>query len=185
MNAKEIYTQLWSTDYTRSQCAKPLAQHIIATAHKNTRLLDIGCGDGTTVKILRDRGFDAYGVDITMAGVNKKFPDELTTHFYELSATDMHLFSDNQFDYTFSTDCLEHLSPEDVMLAIKEIGRITRVKTFHVMPIWGDERLGMDLHLTQKDPAWWDNMFKSIITKNIEIKIMGREQFLKEMRHGQ
>jgi 2-polyprenyl-3-methyl-5-hydroxy-6-metoxy-1,4-benzoquinol methylase len=39
--------------------------HYVRTnAAPGARVLDHGCGAGTTVALLRDAGFDAYGVDI-------------------------------------------------------------------------------------------------------------------------
>ena len=179
MNQKEFYTQLWKTEYTPSQCAEPLARYIAKTANKDDLLLDIGCGDGTTVHKLRAAGFKAYGVDLTLAGVKEASP-----FFYEMPITKMDLFLDSAFDYTFSTDCLEHLPEEEVGPAIAEILRITKRQTFHCIPIIGDTRLGIDVHLSKHEPDWWSRRFAQANLKGISVTIKEREAFLQEMNHA-
>jgi SAM-dependent methyltransferase len=185
VNQKELYTELWKTEYIPSACAEPLARYIMARADKDEKLLDIGCGDGTTVRILRANGYNAYGVDLTLAGVdkNEELRPQLEQYFYEASVVDMKIFSDSEFDFTFSTDCLEHILPEEVGPAIAEILRITRKKTFHCMPLSGDTRLGIDVHLNRHDPEWWMRRFMQANAKGVEVLTKSREPFLKEMRH--
>lgn len=185
MNQKELYETLWRTEYTPSACAKPLADFVIATAQKEDKLLDIGCGNGLTVKLLRQAGLQAFGVDLTLEGVRRDMGViGMPLWFKEISVTDMRSIPDDYYDYTFSTDVLEHLPPEEVEQAIAEIMRITKRKTFHSMPNWGDDRLGMDVHLTKQDPDWWLAKFQAANKKGIEIIIKGREQFIREMRDG-
>ena len=177
---KALYEKIWkSGEYIPSACAKPLAKYIMQTASKEDLLLDIGCGDGTTVRILRENGFKAYGVDLTLAGV--KIPCEF---LYESPADDMRIFHNDAFDYTFSTDVLEHLQPEKLNAVIQEILRITKIKTFHCMPIWGHTVDGIELHLIQKEPQWWIEQFKIANLKGIEVLIKERERFLQEMING-
>lgn len=35
-------------------------------------------------------------------------------------------FADNSFETIISTDCLEHLAPEDVVIALREIHRVCK-----------------------------------------------------------
>lgn len=182
MTEEQIYETLWKTEYTPSACAIPLAKYVAQHARKEQAILDIGCGDGTTVQLLREAGFAAYGVDLTMAGVFKRFGDiEVPDYFVKGSVTNMNFFLDDAFDFTFSTDCLEHLPTEQVGLAIAEILRITKTRTFHSMPTWGDDRLGQDVHRTQRPMEWWREQFMAKNTKGIDVKIQQREEFLREM----
>ena len=176
MNQKEFYTKLWQTEYVPSACAEPLARYIARTVNKDDLLLDIGCGDGTTVRKLRDAGFKAYGVDLTLAGIKEASP-----FFYEMPITKMDLFLDSAFVYTFSTDCLEHLPPEEVVPAIAEILRITKARSFHCIPIIGDTRMGIDVHLSKHEPDWWLRHFMQANLKGIAVTIKEREHFLQEM----
>ena len=184
MTEEQLYEHLWNTEYTPSACALPLAAYVARHASKDVAILDIGCGDGTTVQLLRAAGFSAYGVDLTMAGVNKRFKDsKVPDYFVKASVTNMGVFLDNAFDFTFSTDCLEHLPPVHVGLAIDEILRITKRQTFHSMPIWGDDRLGKDVHLSKHPMEWWREQFMARNRKGIDVKIQEREEFLQEMKH--
>jgi SAM-dependent methyltransferase len=179
MTQKELYTKLWETEYIPSACAIPLASYITRIAKKDDLLLDIGCGDGTTVRLLREAGFNAYGLDLTLAGI--KVPESF---FFEASITERSLIKDDAFDFTFSTDCLEHLPPEEVVPAIEEILRITKRQTFHCIPISGDMHLGIDVHPSKHDAEWWLRKFAQANLKRIDVTIKEREQFLQEVRCG-
>lgn len=178
LKEKAKYDYRWKTDYKASQCAEAWAEYIYRASRKGERLLDIGCGDGTTVKILRYIGFDCRGADITLAGC-KNFPNyHNKCIFYEAPAWNISFARDHAFDFTFSTDFLEHLPQEKVEASIQEIFRITKKRTFHCVAIFPDTRDGVELHLTIKPIEWWQEIFNKFNTKGIETRIISRKDFL-------
>ena len=49
----------------------------IAALKKGSRILDIGCGDGDTVNLLNEKGFQAEGIEINLVKINEaqeKYP---------------------------------------------------------------------------------------------------------------
>lgn len=174
---KNKYEYLWSNNYIPSQCAKPLALHIAGRANPSWKLIDLGCGDGTTVKELINKGFNCRGMDITSAGIKhtKKI------WFVEGCIWEMP-FSKNEFDYTFSTDMLEHIPIEKIDDTIKEIIRVTSRKTFHCIANFDDIReikgQKVNLHRIKQPIDWWKNKFEELNTKLIEIELMDRAEFI-------
>lgn len=99
-----------------------------ATARKNftalktcmrkgaTRFLDVGCGDGHLVRMLRRRGYNVVGIDIVPH-------DEPYTILG--SATDIP-FKDQYFDVAIASDVLEHLTEEENIIAERELLRVAK-----------------------------------------------------------
>jgi 2-polyprenyl-3-methyl-5-hydroxy-6-metoxy-1,4-benzoquinol methylase len=78
---------------------------------KNTCILDLGCGNGYFVKYLVENGFNAYGIDASVSGINiasQTHPDRF--FIQDLSQNNLpeqirHL----KFDTIISTEVIEHL----------------------------------------------------------------------------
>ena len=73
---QDIYDEFYSEIYDDLMKTKDRATFeidtIIKLVHpdkKTSRFLDIGCGTGNTVQLLKDNGFDAYGIDKSSAMV--------------------------------------------------------------------------------------------------------------------
>lgn len=116
------------------------------------RTLDIGSGEGLLVASLLRRGVDAHGIDVSELATersNKRMPGRFT-HGSVLALP----FADASFQTVVSTNCMEHLAPEDVPKALKEIHRVTRRYVFLQLATTPD-RDG-HWHLTVEGRAWWE-----------------------------
>lgn len=169
---KEKYEWLWSHGYRPSKCALPLADYVAKVCDPRWSLLDIGCGDGSTVYSLRDCGLNCQGIDITLAGLK-----DGKGGFMESSVWKMP-YPDGYFDFTFSTDLLEHLPPDFVNDSITEIFRVTRHRTFHSIANFADVRSGKVLHLIRQPVEWWRAKFTALNTKKLKFEIIDRKVFL-------
>lgn len=85
-----------------------------ATAAQPLKVLDWGCGRGRSVALLRQKGIEAYGIDIdrvVLRNGHELFrargldPERLLQHVDNLGA-----FGDGAFDVIFSEETLEHVS---------------------------------------------------------------------------
>ncbi|MBL7036665.1 methyltransferase domain-containing protein [Candidatus Microgenomates bacterium] len=86
-----------------------------------SRILDLGCGDGTRLNYLSRKNNKCYGVDISKKAISlskKKYPkcDFTASNLEKLS------FKDNSFDLVYSAFVLEHLKNPQKML--KEATRV-------------------------------------------------------------
>ena len=91
-------------------------------AQNKKRVLDVGSGDGTRLKLLKVKA-QMYGLDISEAAISsarKKYP---TINFIEADAEKIP-FPNSYFDLTYTAFCLEHfISPEKVIF---EMIRVTK-----------------------------------------------------------
>lgn len=81
-------------------------------------ILDFGCGEGNTVRMLREAGFDAWGCDIKLWDSppcqelkQQGYVKEIPLDPYRLP------FDDKQFDLILSSEVLEHVMNYEDMVA--------------------------------------------------------------------
>jgi methionine biosynthesis protein MetW len=102
-----------------------LMQSIARLVPPGSRVLDLGCGDGALLDLLkRERGCTGYGVEIADANVLacvKRGVDVIQLNLDEGLA----LFDDNSFDVVLQIDTLQHLRNTETMLV--ETARVGRV----------------------------------------------------------
>jgi len=156
------YERIWKGRSYRSRSAVPFAYWLMEVMHIQGPALEIGCGDGATMEILKNHGIDVHGCDITLAGYKG------SGYVMECPAWDL-LYGDKEFNCTFSTDTLEHIPPEKVLATVNEIIRVTRKVTIHQVATF---EMGNE-HLTVKKCSWWENLFES---KGIEVIILERKK---------
>jgi len=106
---------------------------------KGLKVLDLGCGDGTTALPAARRGAEVLGVDIAsnlVAAGNKRAQEEGLTNcrFQEGDASDLHELSDQSFDLVVSIFGAM-FAPRPVDVA-KEMVRVTRRGGRIVMGNW-------------------------------------------------
>ncbi|MFA6044699.1 MAG: class I SAM-dependent methyltransferase [Phycisphaerales bacterium] len=133
--------------------------------------LDVGCGVGFAVELLRGPHFQvaAVGVDISPASVeigNARMGANL------LTAMPMGRipFPDNHFALVTCFDMLEHLDERDLGPIRDEMRRVLRPGGLMYCSIatrlaYGLDQFGDNLHRTVKPPDWWANLFDADETK--------------------
>lgn len=162
MNYREIYRDLYGKGYGNSAVQWKYLPWFVSKC-KGGKLLDIGCGRGLVSKrIAAATGCSVIGIDIaadiTGCGV--------------IGDIRFMPFAGNSFDYCWSCDVLEHLKPNDVIVALTEIRRIMRpggiamlsVSTRKAGTLWR----GHQIHETVRPRRWWakniSNTFKIVDT---------------------
>ena len=79
------------------------------------RVIDIGCGDGLFLKLLKEKGVEGVGVDFSEVGIKKCHEAGLEASVLNVSQEKLP-FTDSCFDYAAILDVLEHTHhPEDVL----------------------------------------------------------------------
>jgi len=154
---REQYAKLYNDKTCHSTGNwRDVAEFIMATVPRSYRILDIGCGKGLGVSLMRDNRFLCGGLDVTLAAVDK---ERMTgkNSFTEAPAWNIP-FDDGYFDFTFSSDVMEHMPPETVETVIKEIYRVTRVETLHIIAETENNHYP-DSHLTVHPITWWRGEF--------------------------
>lgn len=104
-----------------------VAKEIVRKKRKIGRILDLGCGNGRHLVYLAEKGFDAYGIDISQKSLqiaqdwlNKKgLPAELK----KASVTEIP-YPDGYFDLIICMGVLDHMLIQEVKKGIREMERV-------------------------------------------------------------
>ena len=91
---------------------------------KNTRVLDVGCGDGTLMEFLKDKNkIDIRGIEILKSNVQKCIGKGLTVIEGD-AEKDLSQFPDGSFDFVILSQTLQaFLNPEKVITELLRVGK--------------------------------------------------------------
>src|SRR5262245_60343314 len=123
----------------------------IVSEIKPRRVLDVGCAKGFLVESLRDRGVDAFGIDISEYAISEVRPDILP---YCRVASALDRF-DCSYELIVSIEVLEHLSEDEGRVAIANICRSTNDVLFSSTP----DDVIEPTHVNVRPRSWWIERF--------------------------
>lgn len=100
-----------STTYKQKKTSYPekFCEHLFSEFPKDSKLLDVGCGNGDFTLELENLGLNVYGIDISE---EHNLGDKFTKVNIQ---TDKYPFPDNHFDLIFSKSVIEHLREPDFL----------------------------------------------------------------------
>jgi methionine biosynthesis protein MetW len=126
----------------------------------SSRVLDIGCGDGTLLRILEERrGVDGRGIELSQAGVNQCVAQGLAVIQGDADA-DLAYYPDLAFDYAILSQTIQAThNPRVVLEQLLRIGKYAVVS----FPNFGHWRVRTQLmfggHMPRTDnlpERWYD-----------------------------
>ena len=183
MDEELKYESAWKLGLEQnSRTALPFAEFISKMNYKGS-MLDLGCGNGLVVSYLHSKGHNIRGVDITLVGLDMKYknygngipPSPAVNRELFIKAPLWDLpFENNEFEFTFSCDVLEHIPPEQIEDVLKEICRISKRKTYHVIATFKHR----DFHPTVQPISWWIQQFSRVNNNKCEVECISRKDFL-------
>jgi SAM-dependent methyltransferase len=127
-----------------------IADHIVSDIKPRT-VLDAGCAMGFLVEALRDRGVDAFGIDISEYAISQVRTD---IKGYCRQGSIMDPLTDS-YDLVVSIEVLEHLPTEDGIRAVGNLCTATSDFLFSSTPSDYQEIT----HLNVQPPEWWTEVF--------------------------
>ncbi len=125
-----------------------------------SRVLDVGCGDGSLLALLRDRrGVDGRGIELSREGVNTCLAKGLPVIQGDAD-TDLSDYPDDAFDYVILSQTIQATrQPKVVLENLLRIGRRAIVS----FPNFGHWSVRLDLFLRGRMPvtrnmpySWYD-----------------------------
>lgn len=163
-----IYDPLFKKNYTRGCDRGKIAINLFKTYSqkhdlKITKVLDVGCAWGKSLKWWKRHKVPCVGVDISKTVL--KYCKRMGFKCHLSSATDLSIFKDKEFDLYMSTDVYEHLRTEDLDRAIEEAKRVTK-RYVLIRPHPGLDKRGKAnikdaLHLTVWSLKEWRAFFEA------------------------
>lgn len=126
----------------------------------DSRVLDVGCGDGDLLALLQSkRNVDGRGVELSQEGVNASVTRGLAVVQGDAD-TDLADYPDDAFDYVILSQTIQATrNPKEVLRAMKRIGRRVVVS----FPNFGNWRVRLKLLFNGRMPetrslgySWYD-----------------------------
>jgi|SRR5579862_6103515 len=115
------------------------------------RVLDAGCGLGLLVETLRDRGVDAYGVDVSSYVIGQVY-EPIRPFCSQGSITEEF---QGRYDLIVSIEVLEHMPPAEAERAVENMCAHTDEVLFSSTPIDYKE----PTHVNVRQPDYWVEQF--------------------------
>ena len=135
---KQVYNEI-AVDFSRTRYAQwDIVHKFILSQIINTKMLDLGCGNGKYLSVRQD--LDLYALDNCenlIKIVQNKYPT-IKTFISDVTNT---LFESNLFDSVISIAVIHHLSTKERRLEmLKEIIRILKVGGKSLITAWATEQ---------------------------------------------
>ena len=111
--------------------------------------LDVGCATGYLVEVLRERGIDANGCDVSQFAVDHAAPGA-AGHIRVANLFAGLPWEDRAFELVTALEILEHLPPDRVATAIRELARVCGGYLYATIPSFGFNDSGADGHFEGK-----------------------------------
>jgi SAM-dependent methyltransferase len=111
--------------------------------------LDVGCATGFLVEVLRERGIEAEGCDVSQFAIDHPSPGA-AGHIRMANLFDGLPWPDRAFELVTALEILEHLPPEQVPVALAELHRVCGGYLYATIPSFGPNRSGPDGHFEGK-----------------------------------
>ena len=155
---------------------------------KNSRVLDVGCGDGTLMDfLLKEKNIDVRGLELEEENVETCISKGLSV-IEGNAETELHQFPDQSFDYVVLSQTLQAFyNPEKVLKDLLRVGKsaIVSIPNFGYWKVRTSLLIFGKMPVTKTLPYSWHNtpnlhmcsikdMFNFCNEKNIKIdKILG------------
>lgn len=159
MDAPRLDSSTFGAEYYATSCGRPycrnaewlgffggIADRIVSDINPR-RVLDAGCALGLLVEVMRARGLDATGIDLSSYAIANATPDVQPFLREGSVATEL----DGSYDLIVCIEVLEHMPPAEAVRAIANFCRHTDDVLFSSSPLDFAEAT----HVNVRPPEDW------------------------------
>jgi len=139
---KEYFDDIWGTVHRHDYC-ESLADRLIKK-YSPKSVLDIGTGCGELVRALREKGVDAWGLEISEYAVENSHGNVKQGSVTEIPYQ-------QKFDLVFSQGLWCHVAEEDIQKAWAECLRVGKYQEHYI----DFENPGVPNFITERPEWWW------------------------------
>lgn len=170
----EEMESLYARDYGVSRLS--MNEAFLGSLDRSIRILEVGANIGTQLEILRRMGFtNSVGVDVNAFAVQEAkrlYPD---VKVIEGSAFELP-FTDLEFDLTYMSGVLIHISPDDMGRAMDELYRTSKKY------IWGFEYYAPELvaleYRGNEGLLWKRDFCQEYLKRFPDLKLVKEQKYL-------
>ena len=139
---------------------------IISWIEKDSRVLDLGCGDGSLLKLLKNKkNITGYGIDNNIKQINKSIENEINVLNFDLN-DGLGEFKNDSFDYVVLAQSIQEIKdPKKLLNEMLRIGKEVIV-SFPNMGHWTSR---MQLFFKGRMPVTSELPFRWHETPNIHL----------------
>jgi len=158
-------------DGPAAQSSAAMSETIVNEFHPRS-VVDVGCGSGYLLMVLKDRGLDVFGLEYAEAGLEYCRSRGLDVRKFDLEND---TFTDvRKFDVAVSVEVAEHLPPK---IADSYVDLLTRLADRVVFTAAPPGQGGRD-HVNEQPPAYWIEKFAARkFTHDVPVSNAWREQW--------
>jgi SAM-dependent methyltransferase len=127
--------------YDRQSSNANIAAYLIWKWFDVRRTLDLGCASGFVVEALRELGFDASGSDVSQYAIDH-YAEGARGHLRFGDLTERLPYSNGAFELVSALETFEHVPPDRVPHALREVRRITSGLVVATIPSFGPNANG-------------------------------------------
>jgi SAM-dependent methyltransferase len=135
--------------YDRVASNADIAGWLLWRNFRVSNALDVGCATGFLVEVLRERGIDAEGCDVSPFAIDHAAPGAVG-HVRVANLFAGLPWEDGRFELVTALEILEHLPPDRVGEALGELRRVCRGYLYATIPSFGSNESGIDGHFEGK-----------------------------------
>jgi len=166
------YDEAWTKGgYPAQSCwgcrfVKDVIRRLESTGTPIRHILDAGTGNCALVRKLRNMGLQAVGIELSEEAMTQSCPDLLKEGFVESGSLTSIPYEDNSFDLVFSSDVLEHISPQEAEDVVREMVRVSRKDIFLSISLKSHTKVSATnnseafRHTLLRPRSWWHHLFE-------------------------
>lgn len=158
-NYNEIATNF---DATRKKEIWPEIRKIAEGVEEDASVLDLGCGNGRLIEVLKEKKVKYLGIDNSAELIKIAKNNYPANDFLLIDALDLKLLGEKKFDYIFCLAVIQHIPSRELRLeALETMAAKLNINGTLIISTWN---------------LWRSPKHRSLLFRNYWLKLLGKYQ---------